>query len=206
MSGDGPIERVVFDLGDVVCRWLPDRRLVALSELTDLPPATIDQLVFESGFDDAGERGQFDLAAFTGALASMLGLPTSPDTDAALQTAWALAYEPLPSLVRAVHRLTTPTALLTNNGPLLEAALGAELSAVGDAFDQLLLSWRLGATKPDPAAFAAATEALAVAPGRIAFFDDSAANVEAASEAGWHAHVFTTVLDVQATLGRLGVR
>ena len=38
---------VVFDLGGVVCRWLPDRRLLALAELSGLPPATIDQLVFD---------------------------------------------------------------------------------------------------------------------------------------------------------------
>jgi putative hydrolase of the HAD superfamily len=200
-----PIAHVVFDLGDVACRWLPDRRLAALSELSGLPAPTIDELVFESGFDDAGERGRFSLAAFTEDLAAMLGLAASPDTDAALRTAWAAAYEPLPSLLRAVRRLSTPTALFTNNGPLLEAALGAELSEVGDAFGQILVSWRLGAAKPDVEAFERATEALATRPAQVAFFDDSEANVAAAAAFGWQAHRFTTVLEVQAVLARLGV-
>jgi HAD superfamily hydrolase (TIGR01509 family) len=199
------ITHVVFDLGDVACRWLPDRRLVALAELSGLPPATIDQLVFESGFDDAGERGRFSLASFTDELAAMLGVARSPESAAALQAAWALAYEPLPSLLRAVRRLSTPTALLTNNGPLLEAALDAELSEVGDAFDQVLLSWRLGTAKPDVEAFERATAALGAAAGSVVFFDDSEANVAAAVAFGWQAHRFTTVLEVQATLARLGV-
>ena len=197
---------VVFDLGGVVCRWLPDRRLVALAELCGLPPATIDQLVFESGFDDAGERGRFTLAEFTEQLAAMLGLPIAPDTDDALRSAWATAYEPATSVLRLVRSLATPTALLTNNGPLMEAAVTAELSEVGDAFDHLVFSYRLGAAKPDPEAFERAGSHLGGTAEQVVFFDDSADNVHAARAAGWDAHLFTTVLDAQALLRRLGAR
>ena len=62
---------------------------------------------------------------------------------------------------------------------------------MGDVFDQLVFSWRLGVTKPDPEAFDRATEALGVAPDEVFFVDDSAANVEAARAAGWQAHHFT---------------
>ena len=191
---------LVLDLGGVVCRWLPERRLVALAELSGLPAATIDQLVFESGFDDAGERGRYTLAEMTEHLAQLLGLRTSPDTDAALRSAWATAYEPVPAVVRLVRRAPQRTALFTNNGPLFEAALDAELSAVGDAFDGLIASWRLGAAKPDPEAFERAGAALGVVAEQIVFFDDTEANVVAAAEAGWDAHRFTTALDAQAVL------
>ena len=200
---DHPVDHVVFDLGGVVCRWLPDRRLVALSELSGLPPATVDQVVFESGFDDAGERGQFTLDEYTTTLGSLLGLEPSVDQRGLLSAAWALAYEPHPAVLRAVGAVARPVALLTNNGPLMEHALGTELGAVGAAFDQLLFSWRLGAAKPDPEAFAAATEALGTEPGRVLFIDDSEENVAGARAFGWQAAPFTTVLDLQATLAGL---
>ena len=78
-----------------------------------------------------------------------------------------LAFEPDPAVLRIIRSARdrgTRTALFTNNGPLLEQALGAELSAVGDVFDQLVFSWRLGVTKPDPEAFERATAALGATP------------------------------------------
>jgi len=191
---------LVFDLGGVACQWLPDRRLAALSGLSGLPPGTIDQLVFDSGFDDAGERGQFSPEAFATELANMLGVDTSPASTVALRQAWAQAYEPLPSLLRVVRSAACRTALFTNNGPLLEQSLAHELSVVGEVFDDLLLSWRTGAAKPDDEAFRRATTVLGVAPDQVLFFDDSEPNVAAARAFGWRAHRFTTVLDVQATL------
>jgi HAD superfamily hydrolase (TIGR01509 family) len=199
----GPISVLVMDLGGVTCRFDPDRRLAALSVLSGLAPGTIDQQVFGSGFDDAGERGRLSPAEFTEQLVALLALPASPDSDDAVRAAWGLAFEPDPAVLRIIRTVRdrgTRTALLTNNGPLLEQALGAELSAVGDVFDQLVFSWRLGVTKPDPESFERATAALGAAPDGIFFVDDSEANVEAARASGWRAHHFTTALDLQAAL------
>jgi putative hydrolase of the HAD superfamily len=192
---------LVLDLGGVVGRWLPDRRLVALAQRSGLPPATVEQLVFASGFDDAGERGRFSLDEFTASLAELLGLDPIDHADG-LRADWALAYEPVPSLLRALDRAGTATALFTNNGPLLDAALDHELAEVGRRFDQVCCSWRIGAAKPEPEAFARVTELLDRAPSEVVFFDDSEDNVTAAAAFGWQAHRFTTVLDLQAVLGR----
>jgi putative hydrolase of the HAD superfamily len=192
----------VVDLGGVVARWLPDRRLHELSALSGLPPATIDQLVFTSGFDDAGERGRFDEGEFVEELARLLGLGDRPDVEVALRAAWARAYEVDARVLRLVERAPAPTALFTNNGPLLEAALAAELADIDAAFDRCLLSWRLGAAKPEPAAFELVAAALEVEPGAVLFIDDSEANVDAATAAGWQAHRYTTVLDLQHLLHR----
>lgn len=196
---------LVMDLGGVTCRWLPDRRLVALAQLTGLPPGTIDATVFESGFDDAGERGQFPGHEFTVQLRTLLGLPDDPATDGALRAAWAQAFEPDPRVLRLLERATGPTALFTNNGPLLEAALGHELDTVGAVFDRLLFSWHLGTTKPDPVAFERATEVLGVEPAAVFFVDDAAANVAAAQEHGWRAHHFRTDLELRAALTDAGL-
>jgi putative hydrolase of the HAD superfamily len=195
-----PATVLVLDLGGVVARWLPARRLDALARISGLPAPAIDALVFESGFDDAGERGAFGAEEFRVQLATLLGLAADTDTEAALRAAWAEAYEPVDAVLRVVRRHHGPTALLTNNGPLLEEALVHELSTIGEAFDHLLISWRLGATKPDPEAFERAATQLGAEPADILFADDSEANATAARRSGWRAIHFTTTLDLQAAL------
>jgi len=200
-----PPQLLVMDLGGVTCRWLPDRRLTALSELCGLPADTIDQLIFQSGFDDAGERGRFSLEEFAAELLGLLGLAPIPDLHDAARAAWAAAFEPDARVLKLIRTARCPAALFTNNGPLLEAALVDDLTEVGGAFDQLLFSWRLGTTKPDPLAFERATARLDVDPGAIFFVDDSQANVDAARSAGWQAHRYTNSLDLQAALTDAGL-
>lgn len=200
-----PPDVLVMDLGGVTCRWLPDRRLTALSDLSGLPPSTIDQVVFESGFDDAGERGRFQPDEFVAELLGLLGLTPDPDLADAARAAWATAFEPDARVLKLIRSARGPSALFTNNGPLLEAGLVDDLTEVGSTFDQLLFSWRLGTTKPDPAAFERATALLAADPARVLFVDDSAANVEAADAFGWQTHRFTNSLNLQAALAGVGL-
>ncbi|WP_421119080.1 HAD-IA family hydrolase [Aquihabitans daechungensis] len=200
-----PPQVLVMDLGGVTCRWLPDRRLTALSELCGLPAETIDQLVFGSGFDDAGERGRFSPDEFVAELLSLLGLSPNPDRADAARAAWATAFEPDARVLKLIRSARCRAALFTNNGPLLEAGLVDDLTDVGQAFDQLLFSWRLGTTKPDPQAFERATERLETDPGAVFFVDDSQANVDAAVAAGWQAHRYTNSLNLQAALSDVGL-
>ncbi len=205
MNPPPDVHVLAMDLGGVTCRWLPDRRLTALSELCGLPAETIDQLVFTSGFDDAGERGRFSLDEFVGELLGLLGLTPTPDLADAARAAWATAFEPDARVLELIRRARCRAALFTNNGPLLEAGLVEDLTDVGDAFDQLLFSWRLGVTKPDPEAFERAAERLEIDPAAIFFVDDSQANVDTARLAGWQAHRYTNVLDLKAALAGAGL-
>ena len=200
-----PPDVLVMDLGGVTCRWLPDRRLTALSELCGLPAETIDQLVFESGFDDAGERGRFPLEEFTAELLGLLGLTPTDDLRDAARAAWATAFEPDQRVLKLIRDARCPSALFTNNGPLLEAGLVDDLPEVGSTFDQLVFSWRLGITKPEPEAFARAAERLDVDPSRIFFVDDSADNAKAADAVGWQAHRYTNSLNLHAALTEVGL-
>lgn len=201
---DAADRMLVMDLGGVVATWVPGQRLAELGNIADLLPQTVDQRVFESGFDDAGDRGQFTLDEFLEELAGLLELPrpVSAVHRAELQRAWAFAYEISPAVLRVAAAHPGPTALFTNNGPVMEAALGpnAPLAAVSSTFDHLVFSWRLQATKPDPEAFERAAAHLGVDPSSITFVDDSEANVVAARAAGWHALQYTTTLDLQAAL------
>ena len=69
------------------------------------------------------------------------------------------------------------------------AAHWEQLARLGmlDAFDLALGSHELGVRKPDPAIYRAAVRRLGVAAAAVLFFDDSAANVDAARVEGMQA-------------------
>jgi glucose-1-phosphatase len=195
---------LVMDLGGVVCRFHPERRTTALARLSGLPEATIDAQVFESGFDDACDRGRFSLDEIVDQLTTMLGL-TVDDPRAELRACWAAAFEPDSAVVSLLRRATVPVAMFTNNGPLVEDALRHELTEVVPLFTQLVFASQLGAAKPDPASYQRAAEALGAEGSDLYFVDDRAENATAAADAGWQAHHFRTALELAAKLSDTGL-
>jgi HAD superfamily hydrolase (TIGR01509 family) len=185
-----PIEVVVLDLGGVVCRFVPDRRLRALAELTRQRASDIQAAVWASGLDRRAESGELDHDEAYAAVLGRLGDGLSPGD---LRAAWAAAFEPDEDVLALVRSLDRPVALFSNNGPITEDCLRRELVAIGDAFDLVLLSWRLGATKPDPDAFVEATSQIGVPAQAVLYVDDSLDNVRAAARRGWVAHPYRGV-------------
>jgi putative hydrolase of the HAD superfamily len=57
-------------------------------------------------------------------------------------------------------------------------------------FDRIFASAHLGVCKPQPAFYAAVTQAIGVAPEQIMFWDDTPAHVEAARAFGWQAELY----------------
>ncbi|MGI8754419.1 MAG: HAD family hydrolase [Acidimicrobiales bacterium] len=199
------LDRVlVVDLAGVVAVWHPERRTAALAELSGLPYDTVDAIVFGSGFDEACDHGRHDLAETVVELASILSIEDHPNLHAELRAAWAQCVSPDPPMLALVAEADAPTSLFTNNGALLEDAVIHDHPEVGATFDRLLFSWRLGTTKPDPAAYAAVTDALRVEPGAVFFVDDSPPNVAGAREAGWLAHHFESLDGLRLDLAENG--
>ncbi|WP_416898322.1 MAG: HAD family hydrolase [Minwuia sp.] len=59
-----------------------------------------------------------------------------------------------------------------------------------DRFGHVVVSGRIGIKKPDPAIFHHAAETCPLEPSRTLFVDDSARNIAAATDLGFHAHHF----------------
>ncbi|MFF7446083.1 MULTISPECIES: HAD-IA family hydrolase [unclassified Streptomyces] len=66
--------------------------------------------------------------------------------------------------------------------------------------DHLAFSGRIGAAKPDPAAFQHSVVALRSAPADFHFVDDREENVRAAQAVGMNGHVFQSQDDLAAAL------
>ncbi len=198
------IDVVLFDLGGVVCRFRPDARAQALAAHCDAAEAEVRANLFTSGFDDECDRGEHDEPAVLARVRTALGFRGGV---VELRRAWATAFVPDPAVLDLVARArrVAATALLTDNGPVLLAALPAELPAVADAFDHLLFSCVLGATKPGPEAFGGALERAGVMTRRAFFVDDSPRNVAAAGALGITAHHFIGPAALQEALAAAGV-
>ena len=191
---------VVFDVGDVVCRFDPESRLHALAQLTGRSAADIQQAIWGSGLDrraDRGEIGATDLSALL-----VAALEVDVDTGA-LRAAWSRAFVPNDAVLALIDRLAVPAVLFSNNGPMLGRCLDHELASVRARFVRAFLSWELGATKPEPAAYEAVATRLGVEAGELFFVDDSQPNVAAARALGWQAEVFTDVAALERQLAAL---
>lgn len=93
------------------------------------------------------------------------------------------------AILRAVKAKGLPVYALTNFGDnTLEVA--KQHYPILTEFDAEIVSGRLNVCKPDAEIYAAVEARAAVPPDRLIFTDDNPANVTAAIERGWKAHLF----------------
>ncbi len=83
-------------------------------------------------------------------------------------------------------------AVLTNDSTAFLGAGWHEQWELREHFELIVDSVVIGARKPDPAAYAAAVDALCVPPERVLFIDDLTVNVAAAIASGLQAYRFDT--------------
>jgi putative hydrolase of the HAD superfamily len=103
-------------------------------------------------------------------------------------------------LAAVIQRLRAGGApcYLATNQERHRAAYMREQMGLGALFDDIFASAHLGACKPEPAFYAAVTQAIGVAPEQILFWDDAPANVEGARAYGWQAQLYRDVDQVAA--------
>jgi putative hydrolase of the HAD superfamily len=198
------VRAVLLDLGGVVCRFRPERRLAALAAASGLEPDEVQARVWGSGLDERLDAGGLSAAEAHRAVSDALGAPLDPG---ALSAAWVLAFEPDAAVLAVVDhvRRHVPTGLLTDNGPTLLEALPHYLPEVAARFDWLLFSCALGARKPAPEVFERAAARVGAAPGEVLLVDDAPANVAGARAAGLGALLYAGPAGLSEALARAGV-
>ncbi len=184
------ITTILFDLGGVVCRFQPQRRLAALAAASDLSPDEVRARIWDSGFDAECDRGRFTARGIHERVMELIGLRMSYDD---FRAAWALAFEPDPDVLAVVDALRprVRTALLTDNGPVLLDAMPLIFPDIARRFNPLLFSCALGALKPSRALFDAALARLREPKEAVLLVDDSPRVVEGARSYGLAAVRFT---------------
>lgn len=182
-------DAVIFDIGNVLVEWNPHAfydRLVS--------PAERERLFAEVPLEEMNrevDRGA-PLAAAVEALA--VRHPDRADLIRQWHLGWAQMFAPViqPSvrLLLALKARDVPVFALTNFGRET-FTLAEAMHPFLKLFDRRFVSGELGVLKPEPEIYAAVEAASGIAPERLLFTDDSAANVAAAAARGWGVHHFT---------------
>ena len=202
-----PPKFLYFDLGNVV---LPFDFLVAVRQMADVagvPPAVIQEVVFDSGLEIAYETGDLTTEQFYEAFCQRIG--KRPDLEALLVASSDMFQlnKAVADLILQLRNAGHRTGLLSNT---CEAhwrfCVDRKFPILQQLFEVTALSYELRAMKPDPAIYAAAAALAGVAPGEIFFVDDRSEHVKGACRAGFDAVLFTGAADLTAALAGRGVR
>lgn len=180
------ITHIVSDMGGVLIHieWAERvgrllGREIPMAELHHLWISARSTLDFESG------RTSFD--EFTAAFIQEFGLNISP---AAFQHEFLeIVQDPLPNCIEMLIALKQSYHLsLLSNTSAPHCDRVRDRAHLFDHFDQLFLSYQLGTMKPSPDIYQHVLSALQTPPETVAFFDDSARNVQGASQVGIQAY------------------
>jgi putative hydrolase of the HAD superfamily len=177
---------VVFDLGNVLIDVLWDRVLDAVAPRSPVPRedlyARVQALPALRAF---GTGTLADPEAFCRALAEALELSLPPAEVAAL---WTGIFRRRPAMEQlfAEVRALVPVVILSDTDPLHWPQIRRQAPPLA-APDAAVLSYEVGALKPDPRMYAAAAAAAAVPAEACVFVDDRPANVQGARDAGMQA-------------------
>lgn len=108
------------------------------------------------------------------------------------------------AIARRLAGRGVPLYALTNFGAEFFAGF-RPTQPVFELFADIVVSGDERCIKPDPQIYAIAEKRFGRAPRELFFTDDNPANVAAARERGWHAHLFEGPEGLEAELVRLGL-
>ncbi|MGE0006137.1 MAG: HAD family hydrolase [Parvibaculaceae bacterium] len=195
------IEIAIFDLDDVLCRYDLGRRLRVLSRVSGKMPRDIRAALWDSGFEDAADAGQYPTPReYLAEFGRRLGHPIS---RAQWIEARRAAIAPWPDMLSLIRRIAPRTriALFSNNGPLMKESLAEVFPAAAELFGKdCYFSCEFRTKKPDPESYRRLMAHLGIDPPQAWFTDDKKSNVDGARIAGLHAHHFVSAAQLRRDL------
>jgi len=184
------VKTVIFDLGNVIVPFDIGRGYAALRAHCRHSPAEIAGLVRATGFVPQLEAGQLSPQDFVHRFSETLGLDIGYERFCELWNGIFLPGEIVPdALLAGLHRRYRLLAL-SNTNAIHFAAVRRQYPILKH-FDDCVLSFAVGAAKPDPAIYHLAAARCGVEPAGTVFIDDAPRNVETARSLGFDAILFT---------------
>ena len=182
-----PSKALLFDLGGVVLKLRPRACFEHWAARSGVAAATLGARFRIDDAYKAHETGAIDFPEYARRLSARLGITLAEEDwrdgwNALFADTFEAVVERLPKVARAL-----PTYAFTNTNAEHQAAWQARFGERLTGFEKIYASWQIGRRKPNPNAFLWVARAMDVAPERILFLDDSAANVAGARAAGMQA-------------------
>jgi FMN phosphatase YigB (HAD superfamily) len=199
------ISTILFDLNGVLYRYDREARIAHLAATAQRSADAVRTAIWDSGFEDAGDAGGLDAAAYLRGFGACIGYDLSAAEWVAAQR---VAVTPIAATLSLLPRIRPAVrcAVLTNNNLLVKrhfSRLYPEVAVLVGKF--ACVSAEFGARKPDPDAYRKCLARLGIEPAATLFVDDSSANVAGARAAGLEGYHYTGSEELATELGRRGL-
>lgn len=198
------IKTVIFDLGRVIVPFDFRRGYARLEPLCGIPAAEIPGRISPTGLVRRFESGQIEANPFFEQLSAHLGLDITYEQ---FREIWMSIFLPdtliTEGLLETIHN-THRLVLLSNTNPIHFDGI-RERYPLMRHFDAFVLSYEVGAMKPDRLIYEKAIEAAQCEPEECFFTDDIGEYVEGAKAMGIDAVQFKSAAQIQDELRRRGV-
>ncbi|QDC11113.1 HAD family phosphatase [Oceanicola sp. D3] len=183
-----PVSAVIFDIGNVLIEWNPERFYDA--EIGQERRERLFSEVDLHGMNDRVDRGE----TFRDMVMECAGAnPDWHDEITLWHDRWIEMAQPAIDhsvrLLRALRAGGVPVFALSNFG-IQSFELGESHYPFLAEFDRRYISGHMGVAKPDPEIYAMVEEDCGVAPEALLFADDRDDNIAMAKSRGWQTHLF----------------
>ncbi len=193
------IRAVVFDFGNVICRF--DNRIVLarVAERSGKGIEELEEIVYRSGdFIRRYEKGLVSSGEFFSHFALLCNLHVTEHEFIRMYTD---KFTPVPETAEVIHRLKGHYRLgLLSNTSEWDFEYGIKRAEVFPFFDAMSLSFQVHALKPAPEVYLDALSKLGVQPGECVYIDDIEQYADAARDLGMIALQYRSPLDLEKKL------
>ena len=198
------IQAILFDLGRVILDFDMADCESTLASNSDLDQEEFLRVLWDTGRIRQYECGKLTTSEFYEYLCREGGLRMDYDD---FYRSWSDVFRPepilsAPFLTELANRYTM---VLISNTNEAHADYIRRHYDVFDCFEHHILSYQVGALKPDPKIFEAAIEVTGHHPAAVLFIDDREENVAAGAELGMQTHRFESVAGLHRLFNDLGV-
>ncbi|HEV3263440.1 MAG TPA: HAD family phosphatase [Gemmataceae bacterium] len=198
------MKALVFDFGNVICFFDHHRATDRLAEYADLSSEAMVAQLFGGSLEEDYESGWLSTAEYLRHVRKLCGLRCPDDV---LTAAYGDIFWPNQEVCDLLPLLKPRYRLLlgSNTTELHARQFCRQFADVLRHFDALVLSYQIGARKPQPAFFEHCLRLAGCAAQDCLFIDDLPANVAGAVACGWHGIVYTGIADLRRRFAALGI-
>lgn len=198
------IKTILFDLGNVLMKFSHERMCQQIAAAFQVESEQVNELIFGSDLHLRFENGTISEEQFHEHLESKLGSRCSLED---LKRATGDIFVPDAEMQNVVDQLSKQgfrLVLLSNTCVTHFDWIQSQFDLFKQ-FDDFVLSYEVGASKPDAAIFEAALQKIQCAPEECFYTDDISAYVEVGRQHGFNAEVFTNAEQYKLDLRKYGV-
>ena len=198
------IRTIIFDLGNVIVPFDFKLGYTRIAELCGCPASEIPLRIRATGLVQPFETGQISAEQFVRAVSAALGLNATYAEFCELWTSVFLADTLIPEPLLAGLRERYRLLLLSNTNPIHFSMIHSNYPLLGH-FHDYVLSYEIGAAKPEAKIYQEALRRAACRPEECFFIDDMPINVDAARQHGMEAVQFQSAEQLENELRARGV-